>query len=64
MDQSICSSEAPISASASVVTGTVDDVRPYLERVEVVMAPYWMGGGVKHKIPHRVFNGQARRRNA
>lgn len=34
-----------------VVTGTVDDVRPYLERASVVVAPYQMGSGVKHKIP-------------
>ena len=34
-----------------VVTGTVDDVRPYLERAAAVVAPYRMGSGVKHKIP-------------
>lgn len=34
-----------------VVTGTVDDVRPFLERSAVVVAPYRMGGGVKHKVP-------------
>ena len=34
-----------------VVTGTVDDVRPFLERSSVVVAPYRMGSGVKHKIP-------------
>lgn len=34
-----------------VVTGTVDDVRPYLERSAVVVAPYRMGSGVKHKVP-------------
>ena len=34
-----------------VVTGTVDDVRPFLERSAVVVAPYRMGSGVKHKIP-------------
>lgn len=33
------------------VTGTVDDVRPFLERSAVVVAPYRMGSGVKHKIP-------------
>lgn len=34
-----------------VVTGTVDDVRPYLERAAAIVAPYRMGSGVKHKIP-------------
>lgn len=34
-----------------VVTGTVDDVRPFLERSAVVVAPYRMGSGVKHKVP-------------
>lgn len=34
-----------------VVTGTVDDVRPFLERSSVVVAPYRMGSGVKHKVP-------------
>ena len=33
------------------VTGKVDDVRPYLAAAEVVLAPYWFGSGVKHKIP-------------
>lgn len=33
------------------VTGTVDDVRPFLERSSVVVAPYRMGSGVKHKVP-------------
>lgn len=36
---------------AVTVTGTVDDVRPFLERSTVVVAPYRMGSGVKHKIP-------------
>jgi len=42
-----------------VVTGTVDDVRPYLEKAEVVVAPYRMGSGVKHKIPIAFSMGKA-----
>lgn len=33
------------------VTGTVPDVRPYLEKAQVVVLPYRMGSGVKHKLP-------------
>lgn len=33
------------------VTGTVEDVRPFLERSPVVVAPHRMGSGVKHKVP-------------
>lgn len=33
------------------VTGAVPDVRPYLARAEVVVAPYRFGSGVKHKMP-------------
>jgi len=33
------------------VTGYVPDVRPYIERAAVVVAPHRMGSGVKHKIP-------------
>jgi sugar transferase (PEP-CTERM/EpsH1 system associated) len=42
-----------------IVTGTVDDVRPYLEQAEVVVAPYRMGSGVKHKIPIAFSMGKA-----
>lgn len=34
-----------------VVTGSVPDVRPYLQQAEVVVAPYRFGSGVKHKVP-------------
>ena len=34
-----------------LVTGAVPDVRPYLARAEVVVAPLSLGSGVKHKVP-------------
>jgi glycosyltransferase involved in cell wall biosynthesis len=36
---------------AVTVTGTVEDVRPIIARASIVVAPYRIGGGVKHKIP-------------
>jgi glycosyltransferase involved in cell wall biosynthesis len=33
------------------VTGEVPDVRPFLKAATVVVAPYWSGSGVKHKVP-------------
>lgn len=33
------------------VTGAVPDVRPYLARAAVAVAPYRFGSGVKHKVP-------------
>jgi glycosyltransferase involved in cell wall biosynthesis len=33
------------------VTGEVSDIRPYLARATVVVAPYFSGSGVKHKVP-------------
>lgn len=33
------------------VTGEVADVRPFLQAAAVVVAPYWSGSGVKHKVP-------------
>ena len=34
-----------------IVTGTVDDVRPFYEKASVVVAPFRLGGGTKLKIP-------------
>jgi sugar transferase (PEP-CTERM/EpsH1 system associated) len=33
------------------VTGPVADVRPWIARAEVIVAPYRFGSGVKHKLP-------------
>lgn len=33
-----------------IVTGTVDDVRPFYEKASVVVAPFRLGGGTKLKI--------------
>jgi glycosyltransferase involved in cell wall biosynthesis len=46
-------------AADVVVTGTVDDVRPYLARAMIVVAPYLSGSGVKHKIPIAFSMGKA-----
>ena len=42
-----------------VITGRVDDVRPYLNQAAVVVAPFRMGSGVKHKIPIAMSLGKA-----
>lgn len=34
-----------------IVTGSVDDVRPFYEKASVVVAPFRLGGGTKLKIP-------------
>ena len=34
-----------------VVTGTVEDVRPFYEKASIVVAPFRLGGGTKLKIP-------------
>lgn len=33
-----------------VVTGYVDDIRPYIQRSSIILAPMRKGGGMKHKI--------------
>src|SRR5262249_35918041 len=50
-----------IAARASedvVVTGLVDDVRPYLERAAVVIAPLRIGGGTRLKIVEAMAMGK------
>jgi glycosyltransferase involved in cell wall biosynthesis len=42
-----------------IVTGLVDDVRPYLERAEVVIAPLRIGGGTRLKIVEAMSMGKA-----
>lgn len=41
------------------VTGAVDDLRPYLERATVVIAPLRMGGGTRLKIIEAMAMGKA-----
>lgn len=41
------------------VTGAVDDVRPYLERAAVVIAPLHIGGGTRLKILEAMAMGKA-----
>jgi glycosyltransferase involved in cell wall biosynthesis len=41
------------------VTGLVDDVRPYLERASVVIAPLRIGGGTRLKIFEAMSAGRA-----
>src|SRR5262249_44237957 len=42
-----------------IVTGFVDDVRPYLERASVVIAPLRIGGGTRLKIVEAMAMGKA-----
>jgi sugar transferase (PEP-CTERM/EpsH1 system associated) len=42
-----------------IVTGMVDDVRPYLERAAVVIAPLRIGGGTRLKIVEAMAMGKA-----
>ena len=42
-----------------VVTGLVDDVRPYLERAAVAIAPLRIGGGTRLKIVEAMSMGKA-----
>ena len=41
------------------ITGAVDDLRPYLERASVVIAPLRMGGGTRLKIIEAMSMGKA-----
>src|SRR5207248_7030468 len=41
-----------------LMTGLVDDVRPYLERAEVVIAPLRLGGGTRLKIVEAMAMGK------
>jgi polysaccharide biosynthesis protein PslH len=52
---------AAIASRASedvIVTGLVDDVRPYLERAAVVIAPLRIGGGTRLKIVEAMAMGK------
>ncbi len=51
---------AMAAADSSVeITGTVPDVRPYLERAEVVLVPLRIGGGTRIKIYEAMAMGRA-----
>ena len=41
------------------VTGLVPDVRPYLDRAAVVVAPLWSGGGMRVKVLEALAAGKA-----
>ena len=47
------------AAEDVIVTGLVDDVRPYLERAAVVIAPLRIGGGTRLKIVEAMAMGKA-----
>jgi sugar transferase (PEP-CTERM/EpsH1 system associated) len=46
------------AAEDVIVTGLVDDVRPYLERAAVVIAPLRIGGGTRLKIVEAMAMGK------
>lgn len=50
---------AAADAAAVTVTGTVDDVRPYLERAAVAVVPLRVGGGTRIKIFEALAMGKA-----
>jgi glycosyltransferase involved in cell wall biosynthesis len=50
---------AAAKAAGAEVTGTVDDVRPYLERAAVVVVPVRVGGGTRLKIFEALAMGKA-----
>jgi glycosyltransferase involved in cell wall biosynthesis len=47
------------AAEDVIVTGLVDDVRPYLERAAVVVVPLRIGGGTRLKIVEAMAMGKA-----
>ena len=47
------------AAEDVIVTGLVDDVRPYLERAAVVITPLRIGGGTRLKIVEAMAMGKA-----
>jgi sugar transferase (PEP-CTERM/EpsH1 system associated) len=46
------------SGDSIIVTGFVDDVRPYLEKASVVIAPMFYGVGIKNKILEAMAMGK------
>lgn len=47
------------AANGLVVTGMVEDVRPYVRKAKVFICPIRTGGGVKHKILEAMAMGKA-----
>jgi polysaccharide biosynthesis protein PslH len=47
-----------MSSDIVEVTGSVRDMRPYLERASVVVAPLWHGGGTRVKILEAMATGR------
>ncbi len=50
---------AALAAENIIVTGMVDDVRPYLSRAAVVVVPLLVGGGTRLKILEAMAMGKA-----
>lgn len=48
-----------LASDAIEITGTVDDVRPYLARAEAVIVPLLVGGGTRIKIFEAMAMGRA-----
>lgn len=48
-----------LASDRIIVTGLVDDVRPYLERAAVVVVPLLVGGGTRLKILEALAMGKA-----
>ena len=48
-----------LSTPGATATGPVADVRPYLERAALVLAPLWSGGGMRVKVLHALAAGKA-----
>ena len=48
-----------LSTPGAMATGPVVDVRPYLERAALVVAPLWSGGGMRVKVLHALAAGKA-----
>jgi glycosyltransferase involved in cell wall biosynthesis len=38
-----------------IVTGTVDDIWPYVNSVDVFVFPIWIGGGIKNKVIEAMY---------
>lgn len=46
-----------LSNDSIIVTGTVDDVRPYYEKAKISVAPFEFGGGTKLKVTESLAMG-------
>jgi glycosyltransferase involved in cell wall biosynthesis len=48
-----------LTTPGATATGEVADLRPYLERAALVLAPLWTGGGMRVKVLHALAAGKA-----